>query len=136
MRSSLLLVPVLLLGGTPLLTADILYSVTDLGSLGGNTSTGYSINNAGQVMGIVNRHAFLYSNGIMTDLNSLIDPNLQLTLTAATATNDLGQIVANGDDNRAYLLTPVPEPGAWALFGVSGLLWLEERRCAQKLFGA
>jgi hypothetical protein len=63
------------------------------------------------------QHAFLYSNGQMSDLNDLIDPTLGITLADATAINDRGQIVADH-----YLLTPtsaVPEPSTLALFGVA-----------------
>jgi probable HAF family extracellular repeat protein len=68
----------LLLGGSLPVTADILYSVTDLGTLGGDYSIGLGLNNAGQVTGWSNAsapayvvHAFLYSNGQMTDLGTL-----------------------------------------------------------------
>ena len=49
------------------------YTITDLGTLGGNESHGFGINNAGQVTGKSATadgymHAFLYSGGIMTDL--------------------------------------------------------------------
>ena len=97
----------------------------DLGTLPGkNGSGGTAINNAGQIVGSSGGSPFLYSNGAMTDLNSLIDPTLQLTLMEATGINDLGQIVANSYDRggRAYLLTPVPEPGTWLLFGAGLLL--------------
>lgn len=54
------------------LVADILYSVTDLG----NAAHAYGINNAGQLTGYADTssgasHAFLYSNGQMTDLGTL-----------------------------------------------------------------
>ncbi len=68
---------VLLVGGAHALIAEILYSVTDLGALGGSYSTyGNGINNAGQVTGYSTTssgaiHAFLYSNGQMTDLGTL-----------------------------------------------------------------
>ena len=102
--------------------------MTDLGTLGGD-SFGEGINKAGQVTGYFFTpngtaiHAFLYSNGQMMDLNDLIDPALHITLDDARAINDNGQIVAsNGSNGHDYLLTPVPEPGTWALLCVSGLM--------------
>jgi probable HAF family extracellular repeat protein len=98
----------------------------DLGTLGGRVGEGLAIDDAGEVVGAssystVNNtvHAFLYVNGQMLDLNNLIDPALGLTLASATAINDGGQIVANGNNLHAYVLTPlatpVPEPGTLAL---------------------
>ncbi len=93
------------------------YSVTDLGTLGGGSSTGYAINASGQVTGEAvtaggTLHAFLYSNHVMRDLNSLIDPALvvYVTLDSGKAINDDAWIVANGVDSRsgkthAYLLS-------------------------------
>ncbi|MBV8706795.1 MAG: PEP-CTERM sorting domain-containing protein [Acidobacteriaceae bacterium] len=52
------------------------------------------------------------------DLNNLTDPALGITLTSANAINDHGQTLANSLFS-AYLLTPVPEPGTLALFGVA-----------------
>ena len=53
---------------------------------------------------------FLYSNGAMTDLNSLIDPHSGWTLETATAINDQGQIVGWGTNavgqTEAFLLSP------------------------------
>ena len=50
----------------------------DLGTLGGNYSHAYGINDNGQVVGGSETkdgitHAFLYSNGSMRALNNLID---------------------------------------------------------------
>ena len=53
------------------------YVVTDLGTLGGDNSAAYGVNNLGQVTGYADltndsaRHAYLYSNGAMTDLGTL-----------------------------------------------------------------
>src|SRR6478752_2380335 len=51
-------------------SADVIYSVTDLGTLGG-TTRGAGINSAGEVTGSSGSHAFLYSNGQMIDLGTL-----------------------------------------------------------------
>src|SRR5579872_5824089 len=53
----------------------VLYSVTDLGTLGGTTSRAYGINNTGTIVGQAytptTRDAFSYSGGVMTDLGTL-----------------------------------------------------------------
>ena len=116
MRTSLYLLSALLLaGGTHTLTADILYSVTDLGDLGGyakfgNTYTLASgINDAGQVTGYAataagQNHAFLYTNGQMQDLGTLGCPT-----SYGNRINNQGQITgssctSNGIDH-AFLYT-------------------------------
>ena len=62
----------LLLGGAHHLAADVLFSVKDLGNLGGpfSTAQGHAINDLGQVTGdslttAGHLHAFLYSNDQM-----------------------------------------------------------------------
>src|ERR1700722_16389230 len=63
--------------GTPANAQAPRYSVTDLGTLGGGSSTGYAINASGQVTGVAVTangalHAFLYTPGSgMTDLGTL-----------------------------------------------------------------
>lgn len=96
----------------------------DLGTFNGPNSVARAINNFGQVVGYadyVNRstghtHAFLYHDGKMIDLNSLIDPTAGWTLSEASGINDFGLIVGKGiatDGNtRAFLLTPINGTGA------------------------
>jgi len=124
-------------------TADAFISdgvtMTDLGNLGGApavgniVSYGWGINASGAVTGYSSVpgtdqagnsivHAFLFSNGVMVDLNSLVEPNDPLqpyvTLTQGSGINDAGSIIATGTDSRepgverVYLLvaagTPIP----------------------------
>jgi probable HAF family extracellular repeat protein len=96
-------------------------TTTDLGSLPGYAnSVAAAINNSGQVVGAAwaprdqteqFRRAFLYDHqtGIMTDLNTLVDPSLGWHLSSANDINDSGQIVGCGfinDETHAFLMTP------------------------------
>ena len=100
----------------------------DIGTLGGNTSCACDINDSGQVVGWSNTsstpHAFLYANGTMIDLNTLVSGS-GWTFRQANAINENGQIVGYGIDpswhQRAFLLTPIPEPSALALLGVGAI---------------
>jgi probable HAF family extracellular repeat protein len=87
--------------------------MTDLGTLGSSTSWGFGINDAGVVVGQATfsntYHAFIYSAGKMTDLNTLLPPGSGWTLLSANGINNAGQIVGDGTHNgkaRAFLLTP------------------------------
>ena len=95
--------------------------MTDLGTLGGTSSEGHGINNYGQVVGRAmttgsGEHAFLYSDGTMFDLNTLVTEGLGgATLHEASGINDSGQIVANGCNPstcQAYRLDPIAGPAA------------------------
>ena len=83
----------------------------DIGSLGGQPTYPFGINDAGQVVGQSttaggNSHAFLYSGGQMTDLGALPGD----VYSTATGINGSGQVVgysasASGT-TRAYLYSP------------------------------
>ena len=90
--------------GTPANAQAPRYSITDLGTLGGGSAKGYSINASGQVTGAAVTaggvfHAFLYAPGSgMTDLGTLgggsstgyaINASGQVTGVAVTANGTL-----------------------------------------------
>lgn len=118
-------------------THAFLYSsgvIVDLGALGGVNSDAFDINDAGQVVGDVagkiypgGGTAFIYSNGSMSDLNTLIDPVLGWTIYQARGINDSGQIAAWGCSYKLGCQTlrldpktaEVPEPGMFELFSIA-----------------
>ena len=77
--------------------------IHDLGAFGGlPNSFATSINDKGQVVGAscdVNFDcgAFIWENGVMTDLNTLVPPGTPLLLTSAEDINSRGEIVGRGD---------------------------------------
>jgi len=76
------------------------YLITDLGTLGGDSSEALDVNTGGQVVGWSataggQNHAFLYRAGAMTDLGTLPGG----TSSVATAINDLSQVVGYGGIN-------------------------------------
>jgi len=89
------------------------YTVVDLGTLGGTFGLAFGINDKGQVDGVANlpgdtaQHAFVFTNGVMTDLGTLGGPNsvayegpseaLQAVGLAETSTLD-----PNGEDFCGY----------------------------------
>lgn len=128
-----------------------------LGFLPGSDSTlAHSINDNGQVVGTATYYtdegrAFVYADGVMTDLNYLtVGLSSGVTLFEALGINDSGQIIANGSDGHAYLLThgegplppppppppppaQAPEPATWLLMAPAlGALVTHRRRSAKK----
>jgi probable HAF family extracellular repeat protein len=90
----------------------------DLGTLPGDVvSWANNINNKGQVVGtsfpVTGSRAFLWQDGVMTDLNTLIPPDSPLYLLEAFGINDRGQIAGFGQlsdgELRGYLLNPCGE---------------------------
>lgn len=73
----------------------------DLGSLGNDPIRANAINNRGQIVGASNvtlyvRHAFLWQDGEMQDLNKLVSPEGKWRLQEAYDVNDNGEIVCLG----------------------------------------
>jgi probable HAF family extracellular repeat protein len=107
----------------------------DLGALTpGGDSMANGVNDAGQVVGAVadatgTMDAFIYSNGEMTDLNTLVNLPPSVHLTDAVSIADNGLIVALGLDadgqTSAYLLQmqPIPEPRSVALLALGLAGW-------------
>jgi probable HAF family extracellular repeat protein len=99
----------------------------DLGTLGGMNSHAYAINNLGEIVGNsypatnnnIIYHAFIYKNGVMSDINGLVltnagFSNIRFSVNGADlprrVINDSGQIAAVGEvggRTHAVLLTPV-----------------------------
>jgi probable HAF family extracellular repeat protein len=116
--------------------------MTKIGSLGGSQSYATDINNKGQVVGFSTvaggEHAFLYSDGNLIDLNSSLPASSGWTLDRAYAINDSGQIVGYGNiggKTQAFLMTPVPVPAAFWLFGSGSIVlfgFMRPRKVSEK----
>ena len=113
--------------------------MADLGNLGGLEAQGLAINDKGEIVGDFRtagahaQHAFLCADSGMSDLNDLIDPASGWVLTTARDINNAGQIVGWGTFNgnqRAFLLTAIPERATLALVALGGLALLHRRRGA------
>src|SRR5581483_3570892 len=107
--------------------ADPAFTVTDLGTLGGNTTTatsviGHGMNASGMIVGSSttadnSEHAFLYVGDKMYDLNNLCDLGQSgfKVLTIARTISDscviIGDGISSNGDKHAFRLTPVEVAG-------------------------
>lgn len=105
----------------------------EMGALKGDTTaTPSAINDSGQVSGTScdsdgNCRAFLWQNGVMTDLNTLAPPDAPLYLLMANWINNSGTMVGLGvdmktGDVRGYIATPCGKQStaAWRQGGGTG----------------
>jgi probable HAF family extracellular repeat protein len=139
--------------------AQLSYSVTDLGTLGGATSTangvaGQGHNAAGMIVGSStasdnSERAFLYTNGQMFDLNTLCDLSQSdfKILTVARTISDscliIGEGITTNGQKHAFLLTPLPVDGGqwsyvccqWVWIQQGGGWWWETGCCCYKWHG-
>ena len=103
--------------------------MVDLGLIAGDTAgSAYSINSKDQVVGTsiqctqINpddscdgpvSHAFLWADGSLFSLQSLINPVSKITVNNVTSINDRGEIAGTGiranGESHAYLLVPCGE---------------------------
>jgi len=98
-------------------------AIINLGTLPGDVSSSASDMNAqGQVVGVscdanYNCRAFLWENGVMIDLNSLVPPDSPLYLIGGFGINDRGEISGtavpkNNPNNATTAFLAIPAPAA------------------------
>jgi len=105
-------------------------TMTDIGLMEQYSHLDLDINDAGQIIGKgwLNGafRPVLLENGVMTDVQTFIDPADRFQLWSVAAINDHGQIVGTGCYTSpigewsctGVLLNPIPEPATWGMLGV------------------
>lgn len=123
-------------------THSFLYQNGQMVALGELTVNNHAtdINNAGTVIGgfrsaDFSEHAYLYQDGVQYDLDTLLDGVPGWRINLAEDINDSGQIVGQACNQAgacfAALLSPVPEPGTYAML-LAGLSLVGWRRYAKR----
>lgn len=96
--------------------AQASYAVTDLGTLSGsNSAKAADINRVGQIVGTSANHAFLWSNGVMTDLGTLGGG-----VSMAYSINDSGVVVGEASTASGEMHAFVWQNGVMKDLGVAG----------------
>jgi probable HAF family extracellular repeat protein len=83
----------------------------DLG-VPGDLNRAHDINDSGQIVGWSSSGAYIYEDGVVTNLNTLIPAGSGVSISVATGINNAGQIVGYGlfgGRTHALLLTPAEE---------------------------
>ncbi|MCC7169527.1 MAG: hypothetical protein IT459_03685 [Planctomycetes bacterium] len=96
----------------------------DLGTLGGDQSVAYGINDLGVACGfsfttLGEARAFVWKNGAMIDMNKMIDPNSGWVLVSARDIDESGRIVGDGEfmgSTRAFVALPQCD-GSYTVYG-------------------
>jgi probable HAF family extracellular repeat protein len=85
----------------------------------------WDLNNLGHVVGSMDSRAFVYPDGRLTDLNTLVDPDADLLLTSVYAIDNREQILAKSGDRTGVFcygtvlldtIPAVPEPSNRAMW--------------------
>ena len=112
----------------------------NLSTLEGGIRQANSINDFGQIVGNSDGSAFMWENGLMIDLNSLVDLSMSgLKVTSTNSITDLGWIVGdmfdlNINSNSGYVLSlanPKYIPvlaASWLFASGSGMFSFAKRR--------
>ena len=124
------------------LSAEPSFTVTDLGTLGGNTSTANSVagngtNAAGMIVGSSttsdnSEHAFLFVEDKMYDLNTLCDlsqTDFKVLTVARTITDScviIGDGITKNGDKHAFKLTPQTVGGGQWHYQCCQWIWIQD----------